>query len=84
MSRFDVCRELTREERIDFTQVPYCGVRLHELGAVLPEVDPRPSGGDLSDPGAAKPRHVADNMMAGVGRLPDEKTRRRMLEFLGV
>lgn len=33
-------------------------------------------------PATAKPQHLADNMMAGVGRLPDEKMRRRMVAFM--
>ena len=35
-------------------------------------------------PATSKPEHLADNMAAGVGRLPDENMRRRMLEFLGL
>jgi diketogulonate reductase-like aldo/keto reductase len=31
-------------------------------------------------PATSKARHLADNMQGGVGRLPDEKARRRMLE----
>src|SRR6185295_4901355 len=34
-------------------------------------------------PASSKAEHVADNMAAGVGRLPDEKMRKRMLEHLG-
>jgi diketogulonate reductase-like aldo/keto reductase len=34
-------------------------------------------------PASSKPEHVVDNMTAGVGRLPDEKMRKRMLEHLG-
>jgi diketogulonate reductase-like aldo/keto reductase len=30
----------------------------------------------------SNPRHAADNLGAGVGRLPDEKTRRRMLQVM--
>ena len=33
-------------------------------------------------PATAKPQHLADNMMAGVGRLPDEKLRRKMIAFM--
>jgi aryl-alcohol dehydrogenase-like predicted oxidoreductase len=32
-------------------------------------------------PGTSDPEHLVDNMGAGVGRLPDEGTRRRMEEF---
>jgi hypothetical protein len=30
----------------------------------------------------ANPAHVADNMAAGMGRLPDAATRQRMLELV--
>ena len=33
-------------------------------------------------PGTSKPHHVVDNMKAGYGRLPDEKQRDKMLEYL--
>jgi diketogulonate reductase-like aldo/keto reductase len=33
-------------------------------------------------PATAKPQHLADNMMAGAGRLPDEKMRRKMVAFM--
>jgi aryl-alcohol dehydrogenase-like predicted oxidoreductase len=33
-------------------------------------------------PGTAKPQHMADNLAAGRGRLPDMATRRKMIEFL--
>ena len=33
-------------------------------------------------PATSKARHLADNMQAGVGRLPDAKQRQRMLELL--
>jgi aryl-alcohol dehydrogenase-like predicted oxidoreductase len=33
-------------------------------------------------PATAKPHHMEDNMQAGLGRLPDEKTRRRMVEAM--
>ena len=33
-------------------------------------------------PTTSNPQHLADNMQAGLGRLPDEKTRRRMVEYL--
>jgi diketogulonate reductase-like aldo/keto reductase len=33
-------------------------------------------------PATSKPTHLADNMRAAYGRLPDEKTRRRMAEFV--
>ncbi len=32
-------------------------------------------------PATRKPKHLVDNMRAGMGRLPDEKMRRRMVEF---
>jgi diketogulonate reductase-like aldo/keto reductase len=32
-------------------------------------------------PGTGKPEHIADNVAAGFGRLPDEKTRRQMAEY---
>jgi aryl-alcohol dehydrogenase-like predicted oxidoreductase len=35
-------------------------------------------------PATSKPEHLADNMAAGVGRLPDEALRKRMLELLGL
>ena len=34
-------------------------------------------------PATSKPHHMADNLEAGFGQLPDAATRRRMLEFLG-
>ncbi|MBI3056822.1 MAG: aldo/keto reductase [Betaproteobacteria bacterium] len=34
-------------------------------------------------PGSGKVRHMADNLGAGKGRLPDETLRRRMVEYLG-
>ena len=34
-------------------------------------------------PATRKPKHLVDNMGAGMGRLPDEKMRRRMVEFAG-
>jgi diketogulonate reductase-like aldo/keto reductase len=33
-------------------------------------------------PATSKPHHMADNLEAGFGPLPDEKTRRRMLAFM--
>ncbi len=33
-------------------------------------------------PGTSNPRHVVDNMGAGYGRLPDERGRKRMIEYL--
>lgn len=33
-------------------------------------------------PGTSKPHHVVDNMKAGYGRLPDDKDRDKMLEYL--
>lgn len=33
-------------------------------------------------PATSNPKHLADNMEAGMGRLPDEKTRRRMREYV--
>lgn len=33
-------------------------------------------------PGTSNPKHVVDNMGAGYGKLPDEKGRRKMLEFM--
>jgi diketogulonate reductase-like aldo/keto reductase len=33
-------------------------------------------------PATNNPRHLEDNMGAGLGRLPDEKMRRRMIEFV--
>jgi aryl-alcohol dehydrogenase-like predicted oxidoreductase len=35
-------------------------------------------------PATSKPQHMADNMLAGVGRLPDEALRKRMLAELGL
>ncbi|NER15200.1 aldo/keto reductase [Leptobacterium flavescens] len=32
-------------------------------------------------PGTSKPHHLVDNMMAGHGKLPDENTRRKMVDF---
>ncbi len=34
-------------------------------------------------PATRKPKHLVDNMRAGMGRLPDEKMRRRMVAFAG-
>jgi diketogulonate reductase-like aldo/keto reductase len=33
-------------------------------------------------PATSKPKHLVDNMAAGSGRLPDEATRRRMVQFV--
>jgi len=33
-------------------------------------------------PGTAKPQHMADNLAAGRGRLPDQTTRKKMVAFL--
>jgi diketogulonate reductase-like aldo/keto reductase len=33
-------------------------------------------------PATSNPKHLQDNMQAGIGRLPDEKTRQRMLQFV--
>ncbi len=33
-------------------------------------------------PATSKPKHLSDNMGAAYGRLPDEKTRRRMADFI--
>jgi diketogulonate reductase-like aldo/keto reductase len=33
-------------------------------------------------PATSNPKHMTDNMMAGVGRLPDAETRRRMAKFV--
>jgi len=35
-------------------------------------------------PGTSRVAHLKDNLQAGVGRLPDAATRRRMVEYLGV
>jgi diketogulonate reductase-like aldo/keto reductase len=35
-------------------------------------------------PASADPRHMADDLRAGIGPLPDEATRRKMVEYLGV
>jgi aryl-alcohol dehydrogenase-like predicted oxidoreductase len=35
-------------------------------------------------PATSNPRHLEDNLRAGTGRLPDEKTRARMVEHLGL
>jgi aryl-alcohol dehydrogenase-like predicted oxidoreductase len=32
-------------------------------------------------PGTGKPEHMKDNLGAGIGALPDEKTRKRMAEY---
>lgn len=32
-------------------------------------------------PGTGKPEHIADNVVAGFGALPDEKTRKKMAEY---
>lgn len=34
-------------------------------------------------PGTGKPRHMRDNIQAGMGRLPDAKQRERMARFIG-
>ena len=34
-------------------------------------------------PGTGKVRHMTDNLAAGTGRLPDERTRKRMAELIG-
>jgi len=33
-------------------------------------------------PGTSKPHHLVDNMMAGYGRFPEEKERKKMLDYL--
>ncbi|MDO5972132.1 aldo/keto reductase [Flavivirga aquimarina] len=33
-------------------------------------------------PGTSKPHHAIDNMMAGYGKMPDEKTREKMYNFI--
>jgi aryl-alcohol dehydrogenase-like predicted oxidoreductase len=33
-------------------------------------------------PATGKVRHLEDNMAAGAGRLPDEKLRRRMVDYI--
>ncbi len=33
-------------------------------------------------PGTGKVRHMTDNLMAGAGRVPDERTRKRMVELI--
>ena len=33
-------------------------------------------------PATNNPRHVEDNMQSGIGRLPDIKTRQRMVQFI--
>jgi diketogulonate reductase-like aldo/keto reductase len=33
-------------------------------------------------PGTSNPQHVVDNLTAGYGRLPDERGRKRMIEYL--
>jgi diketogulonate reductase-like aldo/keto reductase len=33
-------------------------------------------------PATSKPHHMEDNMMAGIGRMPDEATRRKMASFM--
>ncbi len=35
-------------------------------------------------PATAKPAHVADNLKAGLGRVPDEKTRQKMVSLLNL
>jgi diketogulonate reductase-like aldo/keto reductase len=35
-------------------------------------------------PATSKPEHIADNVLAGVGRMPDEPLRRKMLQHLGL
>jgi diketogulonate reductase-like aldo/keto reductase len=35
-------------------------------------------------PATAKPAHLADNLKAGLGRLPDEKTRKKMVALLNL
>jgi diketogulonate reductase-like aldo/keto reductase len=35
-------------------------------------------------PATSKPKHMEDNMMAGVGRLPDDATRQKMASFMDV
>ncbi|HEX5746185.1 MAG TPA: hypothetical protein VFZ09_08070 [Archangium sp.] len=34
-------------------------------------------------PATRNPRHLEDNLRAGSGRLPDEKTRARRVQYLG-
>ena len=33
-------------------------------------------------PATGKPQHMADNMMAGIGRIPDDPARRKMIAFM--
>jgi diketogulonate reductase-like aldo/keto reductase len=34
-------------------------------------------------PATSDPRHLEDNLQAGIGRLPDAKARQRMVDFVG-
>jgi diketogulonate reductase-like aldo/keto reductase len=40
------------------------------------------SGVTCAIPATDKPQHIEDNMMGGIGRLPDAKMRQRMVEFV--
>ena len=57
--------------------------RLHELGAAVPEVHPRSSGGDLRDPGDVEARAPRGQRAGGRGRVPDAALRRKLVTLLG-
>ena len=53
------------------------------LGAIFPQVHYQPSRRHLCDSGDQQPHHMADNLGAGFGTLPDAATRRKMADFWG-
>ena len=55
--------------------------RVRQLEPVLSQVHPGPPRRDLRDPRHRQPRHVRDNVAAGIGRLPDAAQRKRMAEY---
>jgi len=56
--------------------------RLRQLGAVPPQVHRLAPGGDLRDPRDFAVDHMAENMGALYGRLPDAALRKRMISYV--
>jgi aryl-alcohol dehydrogenase-like predicted oxidoreductase len=69
LGAFDDLERIVRREKVDFVQLPY-SVQVREAEARLL-------------PATANPAHAADNLAAGRGPMPDEATRRRILQAAG-
>ena len=57
-------------------------IRLSILGAILLKWIVAHSVVTCAIPATSNPKHLEDNMQAGMGRLPDAKMRQRMVEFV--